>query len=426
MVDYFDWPPVPALLPTSFPGIKTGLDTLLVDVDRERLERRMQQYFNPKISHAQLRHRLPEAFKTTKQFDGEATRTLLLWRGFQPERLVRYCYRPFDLRWLYWEPEGELLAHSRPDYTRQLFENNPWLELRRKSAGNGFDRGYITHSLAGSYGRGTSRFFPLYLSFDPKQLSLFRQNEHPRLEPNLSPLAADYLADLNLSPPYLFYHVVAILHTPRYRQEHAEALSQDWPRLPLPAKPAWLKRSAALGQQIAKLLAPEAPVPEVTTGPIRADLKLIAPLTRRAEDRVDPKRELALSAAWSQASRGNTLPEELLFEREYTEAEWAALQKGAAALGISLDQLDRQWGPTTYDIYLNEALCWANLPSPVWHYTVSGYPVLKKWLAARAEPALERPLKPAEAQTLTEIARRITAIVLLGAALDANYRAMKP
>ena len=38
---YFDWPSLPDLLPTSFPGIKTSRDEFLVDVDLDRLRSRI-------------------------------------------------------------------------------------------------------------------------------------------------------------------------------------------------------------------------------------------------------------------------------------------------------------------------------------------------------------------------------------------------
>jgi hypothetical protein len=37
-------------------------------------------------------------------------------RGFKPEFIIPYCYRPFDLRWVYWEPETKLLDRNRTDY----------------------------------------------------------------------------------------------------------------------------------------------------------------------------------------------------------------------------------------------------------------------------------------------------------------------
>ena len=41
-----DWPALPHLFPTSFPGIKTSHDSLVVDIDLDRLKSRVTKYFN--------------------------------------------------------------------------------------------------------------------------------------------------------------------------------------------------------------------------------------------------------------------------------------------------------------------------------------------------------------------------------------------
>ena len=44
--DWFDWPTLPDLFPESFPGVKTSRDGLFVDVDLERLQMRVADYFD--------------------------------------------------------------------------------------------------------------------------------------------------------------------------------------------------------------------------------------------------------------------------------------------------------------------------------------------------------------------------------------------
>lgn len=40
-------------------------------------------------------------------------------------------------------------------------------------------------------------------------------------------------------------------------------------------------------------------------------------------------------------------------------------------------------GEKAYDIYLNDNACWPCVPEKVWHYTLGGYQVIKKWLSYR-------------------------------------------
>jgi hypothetical protein len=65
------------------------------------------------------------------------------------------------------------------------------------------------------------------------------------------------------------------------------------------------------------------------------------------------------------------------------------------------------------------------VPTKVWEYTIGGYQVMKKWLSYREQPLLGRPLTPDEAREVTQMARRIAALLLLTPALDANYQAVK-
>jgi hypothetical protein len=51
--------------------------------------------------------------------------------------------------------------------------------------------------------------------------------------------------------------------------------------------------------------------------------------------------------------------------------------------------------------------------------------VIKKWLSYREKELLGRGLSMDEARYVTEMARRIAALLLLGPALDANYEAVK-
>jgi hypothetical protein len=54
--------------------------------------------------------------------------------------------------------------------------------------------------------------------------------------------------------------------------------------------------------------------------------------------------------------------------------------------------------------------------------TIGGYQVIKKWLSYRERPLLGRGLSPDEARAVTQIARRIAALLLLEVELDENYR----
>jgi hypothetical protein len=129
---YLAWPLLPELFPVSFPGVKTSRDDVVVDIDRERLVRRMEQYFDPNVSHEEMRRIAPGAMEDSARFNVTVIRDHLRRRGFLTENIIRYCYRPFDVRWLYWEPETKLLDEKRAEYLPHVFEGNAWIVSQQK------------------------------------------------------------------------------------------------------------------------------------------------------------------------------------------------------------------------------------------------------------------------------------------------------
>lgn len=203
------------------------------------------------------------------------------------------------------------------------------------------------------------------------------------------------------------------LFTPdQFDKDAADALRQDWPRVPLPRAGDRLAQSAALGRQLAALLDPEAPVPGVTQGAIRPELRVIAPIQKVGGGQLDPTKDCTVTVRWGVAGKGGIcMPGKgKALDRAYSEAE-------AKALGAFTAQL----GDGTFDIYLNGVAYWRNVPEKVWEYTLGGYQVLKKWLSYRETALLGRSLTLDEVEYFTKTCRRIAAILLLGPELDANY-----
>ena len=70
-----DWPALPDLFPTSFPGVKTSRDGFLVDVDLDRLKQRVADYFDDDLSHEDVTRRYPGVMKSTARFNPTPSET---------------------------------------------------------------------------------------------------------------------------------------------------------------------------------------------------------------------------------------------------------------------------------------------------------------------------------------------------------------
>lgn len=151
--------------------------------------------------------------------------------------------------------------------------------------------------------------------------------------------------------------------------------------MPLRDTAAALTKSAALGREIAALLDTETPVPGVTAGAIRPELKILAVITKEGGGSLNPDMgDLALTAGWGYGGKdGVTMPGKgKAVKRDYTPEERSAIREGAAALGLTFEQALAHLGEDTFDIYLNDVAYWRNVPEKVWNYYIGGYQVIKK------------------------------------------------
>ena len=340
---------------------------------------------------------------------------------------VRYAYRPFDTRWLYWQADSELLDRPRPEYLQHVFAGNQWMVTPQRQRREWSPPPAVTRVGDINHMDGSAAYTPLWLRSDlPTERvqddDLGATDIAPG-RPNLSSAALRYLERVAVDVEGLFHHVLTMLHDPAYRQANAGALRMEWPRIPLPHWSALSARtgtsendvavkteeaadvlaaSVVRGRELACLLDSEAPVPGVTTGQLRPEIAAIAvPATTHGHNMFGD--DFGLTAGWGHFGSGQAVMpgQGRAVERAYTGSE-------RSALGAGLETP----GETTYDIYLNDQAYWRNVPANVWNYRLGGYQVLKKWLSYREQRVLGKVLKVEDVVYFSEVARRIEAILL--------------
>ena len=415
--EWFGWPALPDLFPVQFSGVNTNRDGFVVDISLSALKSRITDYFDTAFSHTELARRHPVAMEPRARYDPVAVRDALLSRGApHAEGFLRYAYRPFDTRWLYWEPETKLLNEKRPDYRPHIFPGNLWLSAAphlRKNADK--PQACVTRHLACLHliERGANLFPAYRLDADTALLGVAGGAGSSR-QPNLTQSACRYLEQLGASVEDLFHHVVAVLHDPDYLATNSGALRMEWPRIPLPGWPDGqdgeaadaLARSAARGLKLAALLDFETPVPGVTQAPLRSEIEVIAvPCTVGGRNMIGD--DFAVTADWGRRGAGDAVNpgNGRLAERAYTPEESTAMRDALPVLGDK-----------TVDVYLNGEAFWRNVPASVWDYRLGGYQVLKKWLSYREHKILGRKLHAEEVQHFVDTARRIGALLMTSGA----------
>lgn len=405
---YSRWHSLDEITLRQFSGIETCRDRFLIDMDRDVLDERMRSYFSAGVSEERMREICAESMEDRARFNAKQMREKLIKRGYRADRLVPITYRPFDDRSLYWELEAKLLNERRAEFADHVFDGNLFLfTSNEREKLSGFDRLFISRNPGEKH----------LLRPDASPIPLFlRHTEYNKLEiePNFKPELLGRLCELDGSRLFLddghtfsddavqlardlFHHIVAVLSSPAYRSENEAALRQDWPRVPIPAERQLLADSARLGRAVADLLLPDRPVRGVTCGIIRPELRALGLPCKVGGGNIDPDTDLKVEATWGFFGAKNAV----------------MCGKGKVV----------PHGTDAVDVYINDRIYWASVPLDVWTMTIGGYPVIKKWLSYREHRVLGRSLRLEEVTYITEVIRRLKALLLMGEELDANYRA---
>ena len=432
---YSGWPAVVDLADTGpLLGLNDNRKQGTHAIEREAIAARMKVYYDSDVSLEDVAQLHKGLTSDAAGFDAAAVRKRLIGSsGFSDANIVRFAFKPMDMRWAYIERTANLWNRVRPELLSHAWAGNRFLLARchAPKAPDGATFYWLGH-IADQHVMHTDAYFlPVYLRDDQTEGLFMEAGEPFALSANLSKAARAYLAALGVTDPdadartagLIWMHALAIGYSPTYLKENADGVRRDWPRIPLPAERNALEVSAALGEQVAALLDTEAEVVGVTTGAISPLLKAIGLTTKIGADEPD----LAVTAGWGHAGKGGVVmpAKGKLSEREYDKDEVEAVEAEAAARGMTPKDVIRLIGEKTCDVYLNDTAYWRNIPSSVWNYHIGGYQVIKKWLSYREAKLLGRALRPEEAREVMNMARRIAAIILLQPKLDDNYHAIK-
>lgn len=433
---YRDWPSLVDLCAVPpMNGLMEKRGGALIDIDRSALEERMRTYFDSNLdweNYCKKGYGLEKAYSRFKPLD--ARKKALAREEFDPQRIVRYSVRPFDTRWCYYTGVRPIWNEPRPDLWAQCKGGNCFLVSRPAGVASpeGLPLGFSTILGDNDALRGHAYYFPLY--FYPSVAknrrpsgrlfaSLANESKHDMLTANLSPLVRNYLAEIGIQDPdvnpesaaLIWHHALAICCSPSYLSENADGLRADWPRIPLAKTKKILIASAKLGQTVAALMDSNLHVNSVMSGKISTQLRVVAVLHKIDNMQIDPNSDdLNVTAGWGHFGKANAV----MPGRGHVQRRPVTIEE-QKTMGKAVDYLYPN--KETLDIYLNNVVCWKNIPEPVWEFVIGGYQVIKKWLSYREYTILGRNITLDEVGHVTATARRLTSLCLLAKELDDNY-----
>jgi hypothetical protein len=285
-----DYPALDEYLPFFLSGVQPVRDEAVVATDEDSLKKRMKTYFDTSKTLAQVVAAYPGFGVKRVRYDADKTRkTLLTSSTYDEKRVVRYLFRPFDVRWLYWEPKAKLLNEPRRaliPYWRNV-DKQVCLVIPQTPRRKGAVRPLVGGAVASNESaEPNARVFPLYapatqlmgeaageLGFeDPESV-----DEGTTVAPEWIAAAKALLglSDDKQAGEAVFYGLLCVMQSPEWI-EAQPAEMDDFPQVPLPGTAPDLQAAVTTGRRLASLLDPDADVPGVTSGNIHTALRDLA------------------------------------------------------------------------------------------------------------------------------------------------------
>ncbi len=235
-------------------GVKTNRDNLLVDFTSKELLKKinvLKSYENIVEINSLLQLKESKYWNTIREKEKLLTNKETNYREHQ------YLYRPFDNRWIYYQPN--LIEIGRGGASKKimsnLFNSNLCLIATRQLSTFDFQHIFITCLISDMCSislqtKETSYAFPLYL-YDEKG------NKHP----NLKQSVVDEIVKVTgvITPEEILDYIYAVLHSPGYREKYKEFLKIDFPRVPYPKDKNSFKELVKLGTELRLLHLMESP-----------------------------------------------------------------------------------------------------------------------------------------------------------------------
>jgi predicted helicase len=339
-------------------GIGTDRDSLFYDFEKDMLDKRMQEFYTPAA--------LESRFRNAYRVENSSSYNLLRRRqntNFSSSAIRQCLYRPFDTRWLYYDPK--LVSRPGFDVMSHLLQKNLGLLVTRQVAAGDFHHAFVTEHLIDRdplslITRERTQVFPLYV-YPEKTDLLAAADRHPNLSPQFLmalteklklPQTEPHGLPKGISPEDIFNYAYAIFHSPTYRTRYVEFLKIDFPRLPLTSNLKLFRALAVKGADLVAFHLLESP-------------KLHDFITAFPE-------------------KGDNVVEKV----QYTEKD------------------KRVW--------FNKTQYFESVPKKVWEFRVGGYRVCEKWLKDRKE----RPLSYDDTQHYQKIVVALNETIRLMAEID--------
>lgn len=231
-------------------GIVTMGDNFIVNEDKGVIIDRIQKLAGGEYSETNLNTQFGLGKNYAKFILDNHTKL-----EFDEDKLTRLAYRPFDIRWTYFD--NKVLWRWRENVMRNYFKGgNLGLLFTRMTKGKDFAHVQVVNNISEviylSPLTGTNAFnAPLYIYQDDGTRT-------PNFDLELLKKLTENLTQ-KYEPEDIFDYIYAVLHSPKYREKYKEFLKTDFPKVPQPRNTEIFRKLIELGRELRQLHLLESP-----------------------------------------------------------------------------------------------------------------------------------------------------------------------
>jgi len=235
-------------------GIVTSRDHFAIAFTREEIENRLADFVNPNLSNTYIANKY--SLKDTSDFKIDEVR--LHFIGKDPKEFAQYImpinYRTFDTRYIL--NHSAIIERNRKNIMKHMLKKNIGLITVKSLSSSSFQHVFISNTIIESCyisnkTKEINYIFPLY-TYNELYNNEVTSNIYPEALKQISELYKESIKMEQLSPEQVFYYIYALLHHPSYREDFADLLRIDFPRIPFVEEYSLFLQYSKLGEELTK------------------------------------------------------------------------------------------------------------------------------------------------------------------------------
>jgi len=237
------------MLSKNVTGIVTMGDSFVISDDKYDINKRMIDIKEKVLSENEFKNKWKLGKNYAKWFLQNINDVKI-----DKDKIVQICYRPFDMKWLYFD--NRVIWRCREKVMKNfLYQENIGLSFTRQAIGNvPYSHVLISKSIIDNRtfysNKGTNQVAPLYIYHKDG-------SKIPNLDREIWEKVNSVVGETE--PEDILDYIYAVLHSPSYREKYKEFLKIDFPRVPYPENKDIFWKLVKRGRELRQLHLMELP-----------------------------------------------------------------------------------------------------------------------------------------------------------------------